>query len=133
MHEGRGGGKGVIQLYNVRKFSGLGAMAFLTQLMTVLSSEIRNLGYSMNQKINSYITFTGNRGRKNYKIKLHDTRQLERQLIFVIRFARETPLAAELEVQCYAGIIKRLIHNWNIVKGQPELHRIDGGIVVDDI
>ena len=59
----RGGGevgKGVIQLYNVRKFSGLGAMAFLTQLMTVLSSEIRNLGYSMNQKINSYITFTGN-------------------------------------------------------------------------
>ena len=46
---GGGGGKGVIRLYNVRKFSGLGAMTFLTQLMTVLSSEIRNLGYSMNQ------------------------------------------------------------------------------------
>ena len=103
--------------------------------MTVLSSEIRDLGYSMNHNTSDnrtkyrYITFTGNKGRKNSKEVLHNIRQL----IFVIRIARETPLVAELEVQCYAGIIKRLIHNWNIVKGQPELHRIDGGIVVDDI
>ena len=82
--------------------------------MTVLSSEIRDLGYSMNHNTSDnrtkyrYITFTGNRGRKNYKIKLHDTRQLERQLIFVFRIALLAPLAAELRSSVLRGNYKKI-------------------------